>query len=264
LNEEKSTTYPPAVERALRLLDYIAEYAAPLSIKELSEALHIPHVSTFRIVKCMENYGYLRLAHNQSNKFVLGYKLLQIAKKTENSPSIEKVAVPYMQKVAEATNQACQLCVLADGYVKTIEQVLPPNPTITFVTKLGAPVPANLSSSGKLLFSYLPQNQRNELLKKIVPSFRKNTEHTIVEYDDFVAELELTHKRGYAIDNEEFAIGLGCLAYPIYDFYGVPVAALNLVGLFPNYSEPDRLEFLQKNLLDATNAISQKLGYFNV
>lgn len=56
------------------------------------------------------------------------------------------------------------------------------------------------------------------------------TSHTITTPDELRYALELSRKRGYAIDDEECEIGMRCLAAPIYDAGGQTIGALSLSG----------------------------------
>ena len=57
------------------------------------------------------------------------------------------------------------------------------------------------------------------------------------------ANLAAIRARGYAIDDEEHAIGLRCVAAPIFDEHGAPAAGLSLSGPSARLT-PDRLPAL--------------------
>lgn len=56
----------------------------------------------------------------------------------------------------------------------------------------------------------------------------KFTPRTIIRRQDLADELEMVWRVGYAIDREEFAAGIWCLAVPIYDTGGDVAAALGI------------------------------------
>ena len=45
--------------------------------------------------------------------------------------------------------------------------------------------------------------------------------HTITTGDGLLKELEQVRERGYAVDDEELALGVRCIAATIYDYRGV-------------------------------------------
>jgi IclR family acetate operon transcriptional repressor len=56
------------------------------------------------------------------------------------------------------------------------------------------------------------------------------TERTLDTPTRLRRDLELVRERGYAVDDEEHAVGLRCVASAVFDEHGQPVAALSLSG----------------------------------
>jgi IclR family acetate operon transcriptional repressor len=75
------------------------------------------------------------------------------------------------------------------------------------------------------------------------------TEHTICDRDELIAELELTRRRGYALDQEEFALGLRCVAIRV-DLPRLGPAAISVSGPAADYSSAGIKRFLK--ILQAT------------
>ena len=256
--EKQNTIYPPAVVRALEILNFLAENMSPLSLKEISEAMKIPHASTYRIVKCLESYGYIRESPNQSDKYKLGFRPAFMAKMAFDGVDLITVAVPYIKDLAYETCQACQLCALNDSYIITLDQSLPVE-AITIIAKLGESIPINVSASGKILVALLPPNKRRELLEKGWFTYRKNTEHTIIVLERFLAHLEEVSLNMYGTDFEEFSIGIGCLAVPIFDHMDNPIAAIGLTGPIENYRNKLKFDQMLRALNEASDGISKQL-----
>lgn len=47
--------------------------------------------------------------------------------------------------------------------------------------------------------------------------------NSITDFDAFAQELVTVKKNGFAVDNEEFEIGVSCIAAPFFDEYRNPV-----------------------------------------
>ena len=84
-------------------------------------------------------------------------------------------------------------------------------------------------------------------------------EFTITNKKDFLNELQTVLENGYAIDNQEYAIGIGCCAVPICNGLGKVIAALGTTGHWAEYadkSDRDKLIFeLQKTSKQITENI---------
>src|SRR5438445_645028 len=53
---------------------------------------------------------------------------------------------------------------------------------------------------------------------------------TITSAEQLAAELAEIRRRGYAVDREELYLGLVCVAVPVFDRFGAPMAALGVSG----------------------------------
>jgi len=255
---KSNSIYPPALERALSILDYMAENTQPLTIKEISNQMSIPHASAYRIVKCLIDFGYLRESPHHPEKYKLGYKPTYLSKMAFNGTDLVTIALPHLKSLSDKTSQACQLCVLNGGYVITLEQSVPRD-AITIIAKLGEPIPINASASGKVLISRMHKNKRRNILTKVWPSYKENTPYTVTDLEVFLDQLDEISKQSYASDFEEYALGIGCLAVPIYDYLQNPIAAIGLTGPIDNYIKQDVFDSMLNELLTTSNEITNEL-----
>lgn len=254
----KQKDFPPAAMRTLQILDLYMADPAPKTLKTLSEQLNIPFTSLYRIVLCMQEYRYLIEDPTRPNHFRLGYKIAQFSDVAFTEKTLIKIALPFMKQVSSELNQACQLCTLTENGVCTIEQCLPRS-AITYITQLNETIPINVSASGKILTALLPSQEQNRFLKKAALHFKKNTDYTLTDPEEVRAHLALTAQRGYGIDDEEYAMGIGCIAFPIYDSDHKPIAAIGSTGPIDLYRNEDSfqsiLDFLQKTAQEISNEI---------
>ena len=89
---------------------------------------------------------------------------------------------------------------------------------------------------------------------------QKFTSNTITDFPTLLKELEVTRKRGYAVDNEEHEMGIGCIADVVRDADNRAVAAISISTLTVRMDE----NFLVRTipLLHKTaQTISTMLGY---
>jgi IclR family acetate operon transcriptional repressor len=73
------------------------------------------------------------------------------------------------------------------------------------------------------------------------------------------AELEATRRRGFAVDDEEHAVGLRCVAAPVFDAEARPLAAISVSG--PAARIPAaRLEALGALVARAADEVTAETG----
>jgi IclR family acetate operon transcriptional repressor len=98
-----------------------------------------------------------------------------------------------------------------------------------------------------------------ELAAALPAALHRYTEHTLTTRESLVAELAASRTRGFAIDDEEHAIGLRCVAAAIYDELGRPWAALSLAGPTSRFTRA-RIDALGALVRDTAHEVSLALG----
>jgi IclR family acetate operon transcriptional repressor len=89
-------------------------------------------------------------------------------------------------------------------------------------------------------------------------SFAAHNDRTIVSMRRFEEELAATRRRGYAVDDEEDTIGWRCLAAPVLDAAGTPVAAISVMGTTVQITEENAGQ-IGSELIRAAGRISRNL-----
>lgn len=250
-------TIVPAVDRCIRILEFIANSNIPVSAKELAEKLDIPIASSFRIIKNLVERGYLVESVRYEGKYELGLKILYLAEKKIKSLDVRTIAREYMEKLSNETGQTVQLGKLENNAVIYIEQAMSLSP-VKVVGSLYTPIQLNVSASGKVLCAFLSPYKQMEIVENA--EFIKLTENSQMNKEEFRKTLPQIKKQHYAIDLEEYSIGVGCIAVPIFNYKGECIAALGLTGNIEDYVDEQKNIFMKNTLMNAAKSISLKLG----
>ena len=247
----------PAVDRALNIFEYLS-IVKSATIKEISDKLEIPLVSTSRLIKTLVNRGYLIEKKGYSSQYRLGIKMLIFSQIVSEQINLGKISDKYMKVLSDATNQTSQLAILQHGFVMYISQVLPRKP-VSIIAPLHTPVPLNLSACGKVLCAWLGQDEQKLCVD--IAEMIKATNHSIIDKKEYMAELKKTKTLGYALDNEEFEKGIGCMAAPIFDHTGKIIAAVGITGHIEAYKNRETFDNIKELVLKASQNISMDIGY---
>ena len=197
-----------------------------MSLIDLAGELKIPRASAFRIVKALAARGYVTQPKHDG-LYVLGAKFLALGGGYTLFSSLREIANPFMYEAATATGQTVQLGVLFEYQVMYIEQIRVTN-ALTLAVPTYQPYSVNLSAGGKVLVAHLGEDQQSDFLANAI--LLRNTPKSIVEKTAFAREIERVRKQGYAVDDEEFAQGVRCVAAPIFDAAGGVVASFGVTG----------------------------------
>lgn len=246
-----------AVERCIDILEYVANRNEPVSVKEVAEKLNIPIASCFRIIRNLVDREYLEKSSSAADQYTLGMSILGLAEKKSRMLDLRSIARPDMNKLANVTNQTVQLGRLDNRGVIYIEQALPMTP-ISVLGALFTPLNINVSASGKVLCAFLPTYEQAAYVEQA--HFAKMTDKSIMDKTEFKKQLIGVREKWFAIDREEYSIGVGCLAMPLFDYNEKCVGSLGLTGNIGDYTDESSLENLLSNLRAAAKSISLKMG----
>lgn len=246
----------PNLERGLLIIELLSKHKQGLTLSELIDTLDISKSSAFRIVSTLIFKNYLQ-KNETTKKITLSRKLMTLGVSSMNEQSIVELSIDVMRALRDELKESVMLGVIIDKKGAILEQVSSSYPVKLYVEQ-GTHFHLHSSVGGKVILAFLPKEERNEVIKKIV--LKRLTKNTIVSMKAFREELKKVNKKGYAIDNGEDIQGIHCIGAPVFNEYGYPVAALWITA--PHGRLPHD-EFDKKGKIVAQYAleISSKLGY---
>jgi DNA-binding IclR family transcriptional regulator len=230
-----------AVERALNILEAAADRREGLTNSEISHKLAIPKSSASYILRALERRGYLR-RDATTGRYRLGLKILSLGGDARANLDLAEVALPFMQSLQERIHLTVHLAVLDQGEAVYIEKVDAPG-FFKVNTWIGRRMYLHSTSVGKCLIAGMPKQEVENLLHQ--QGLKKRTPKTITSLAKLLAELELVHAQGHAIDDEENSVGARCVAVPLAGVNGVAVAALGVSGTLTQMDEPNLPRILE-------------------
>lgn len=246
-----ATYKAPPIERAFAVLELVGAAPTGLTLADLVEATKLPKTTVFLVVASLRDLGALRL---EDTRYFLGPKIAELGGQAVHHMDIRAVALPHMQRLAEQTGLTVHLGVLGGANVHFIAKV-ETDGFIRFNTYVGMSQPFHLSSLGKAIAAYLPEDELEEALRE--PLVRR-TRYTTTDPVTFRDHLVAVRRQGYAIEDEENEEGVRCIGAPVFDGSG-NVAALSVTAIrsqLPVESFPDTAA----RVMAAADAISAELG----
>ena len=225
-NSKASDGKNQSLVRAMTLLERLSLAPTGMNLTDLSQQLGMPPATTHRLLSTFEEMSYVE--HDSTlGLWFIGLKTFSVGNAFLNRRDFIASSRPYMRRLVEQCGETVNLGVIDDGDAVYVGQVQSPE-MMRVIVKLGSRSPIHASGIGKtLLASMTEKGVSNILQRKGLPQL---TEHTIDNPTDLRKELTHIRKLGYALDDEERAIGLRCVAATIFDENGVALAALSLSG----------------------------------
>lgn len=230
--------------------------SSEIGVKELSLSTGIPASTVQRIVNTLELKNYL-VQNPKNNKYRLGIALYNIAKNyTENLDWIEE-AKTHMQRLLDIHQETVNLAILQGQNVVYLTKLDSPHilrPSLS----VGTYFPACAAAIGRCILAYQPP----EILDRILSApIEARTKNTIIDTERMRTELIKIRQSGYAIEDEEFCIGIYCIAAPIKGYKGRVTAAISTT--IPKYRlDEDKVPIIVKDIMETAKNISEVLTNF--
>ncbi len=245
----------PALERALSILEVLAESRGGLSLSQLTARLGLPKSSTHCILLTLERRGYLR-RHEGTGRYMFGFEVFGLANMALNGMELREEARPYLETLRDNTGLTVHMGILERNEAVLIEKIEPSGP-LKLATWIGKRMPLHCTGVGQALVAYLPEGEIDQWIRQGLLRYNENT---IVSSRKFKEKLALVRKLGHSYDDEEETIGLRCLGAPIRNLTGKVIAAISVAGTVAQINLQN-LPALVSQVKQTAASISQRLGY---
>ncbi len=242
------------VDRALQLLEILAEHPEGMQPKEFESILELNKITVHRLLATLENRGFIE---REGNNYKVGLKLVELSSMKLNNIELKTEAAPYLRKLVHILGLPVQMAILEGNEAVFIEKIESIN-AFRMYSQIGKRIPLYASGVGKILLS---QNTDEEILSELSKvTFEIFTHRTLTSPESVLDEIKEARKQGYAIDNEEHEEGIFCIAAPIYDYRGQIIAAISVGGKELQFITDKRAEHITL-IKETARDISRRLGY---
>jgi DNA-binding IclR family transcriptional regulator len=117
---------------------------------------------------------------------------------------------------------------------------------------IGSRAPLHVTAVGKLMLAELGDTFISAYAERT--GLKAYTSHTLTNKNDLIKDVHQSSNQGFAYDNEEAEIGVGCIGVLIHDQKGEVVAGLSISAPIER-----RKDDWIKLLKEATKTISERL-----
>ncbi len=227
--------------KAIKLLDYFTGDVTEIGVTELAEKSGMLKSSVHNILSTYELCGFVE-RNNQTNKYHLGIKILELSNQLYRNNDIRQIMRPYMEKIVSQVGENMYLGRLYGNEVIYLDAVFPKD-VISGRNMVGIRAKSYCTGIGKAMLAFESEEVIDEVIRGGLKAF---TESTITDGDRLKAELEKIRQIGYAEDNMEHEYGVRCVAVPIRNYEGKVVAACSLSGPSLRFTDEKIEEYSKK------------------
>ncbi|HEY3579347.1 MAG TPA: IclR family transcriptional regulator [Pyrinomonadaceae bacterium] len=244
-----------SVERALSILELLASRNHGLSTSEISRAAKVPKSSTSYLLRTLVGRGYVH-RDLETGQHTLGIRVLSLGGQAMQGMALRELAMPHLRQIVETTRLGSHLAILDHGEAVYIERIESPG-FIKMDIWNGRRVAPQVTAVGKALICQLSREEVQEIAG--LHPVRPVSARTIVTLPHLLEDLAAIRRRGYAIDDEEHAVGVRCVAAPVFAATGEVVAAIGVSGTVSQMND-DHLHSFGKIVQTIALKLSAQLG----
>jgi DNA-binding IclR family transcriptional regulator len=210
--------------KVCRLMEQFRERQS-LGIADLARRTELLPSDVHRILTSLRSFGYIE-QDLETKKYRLGFSLVRLGLTVSRRNQLHEKAHPVLVRLSHRIGAATRLALLDDRELEVflVDRVEGPNDQI-FGDYLGEPKRLHCTALGKTIVAGLSPDLAYSALEK--SSLTRCTRHTITDITTLVQQLDEIRRLGYAVDREESAKGICCLASPLRDHAGNVIGAIS-------------------------------------
>jgi len=239
------------IDRMTALLDALAAEDNGGSLKVLAAETGLHPSTAFRILAALIEHDFV--ARDEQGHYRLGPHLLSLAAKARVGQDVRAMARPEMAWLRDQVGETVNLTVRQGDEVVYVER-LTPNRMMRVEQVVGSRAPLHVTAVGKLMLGEIGAAAIRDYAKRTrLPAYTTNTR---ADLQTLLEDVGASAARGYALDDEEAELGVGCIGALVRDATGAAVAGLSVSAPMER-RRPEWVPLVQ----EAAQRISARLGF---
>lgn len=243
----------PSVKKAFAILSAVSSSKQGLGVSELAKSLKMAKSTVHGMTSALEELGAV-MRDPLTKKYKLGFTLFEIGRSAYSQIDLKTSARPVIEELMEKTRTSVFLGILNWGHV-TILDIVESKQDLKITAPVGSTIPLFAGAVGKVFLASMEAEQASRIIRsKGLPRY---TENSIVDMESYFKELEQVRAKGYAVDDEEYILGVRAVAAPLMGL-GQLRSAIWAVGFKAGLDE-NEMKTLTRETQNAAMTISRRI-----
>ena len=217
-----------SLARGLLVIQSFTPQTPQMTISQLAAKTGLSRAAVRRCLYTLSKLGFAGI--EEGSRYTLLPRMLTLSNTYATSNSLSTSAQPILERMSAALHESFSVATLDGDDIVYIART-----TVSRVMSvdlhIGSRLPAYCTSMGRVLLAYLPVEQLEQYLARVV--LVPHTPRTVNSVEKLRLALRNVRRHGYALVDQEYEIGLRSLAVPVYAPSGRVVATMNLSGSSP-------------------------------
>jgi IclR family transcriptional regulator, pca regulon regulatory protein len=244
-----------SLARGLIVIQAFTQQSPQMTISQLSIKTGLSRAAVRRCLYTLTKLGFA--GAEDGSRYSLRPRMLTLSHTYTTSNTLSTAAQPILERMSASLHESFSVATLDGEDIVYIARTQV-NRVMAVDLHIGSRLPAYCTSMGRVLLAYLPVEQLEQYLSKVV--LTPHTTRTVTSIEKLRLALRNVRRNGYALVDQEYEVGLRSLAVPVYSSSGRVVATVNLSGNAPRLSV---LEMQSRYLTPLRNAANELSAFLN-
>lgn len=249
---ESGDPYIRAVEITCSLIETL-RVGGKMGVSEIAAKMGYAKSTIYNHLVTLEKN---HLVVSEDSKYRLSLHFLEIASDIKSQHGLLHYSIirRKVNELSAETGENARFGNEEHGELINIYQVQR-SPGVSEHFQLSMREPMHCTATGKSMLAFMSQERVDEIIN--VRGLEQKTENTITDYDELMKELENIRKQRFAIDDEERATGLRCIAAPVIENRRYRAVIIGSIGIFGPVSRlsGDKLDEITTQIQQFANMI---------
>ncbi len=240
-----------SLARGLIVIQAFTQQNPQMTISQLSVRTGLSRAAVRRCLYTLTKLGFA--GAEDGSRYSLRPRMLTLSHTYTTSNTLSSAAQPILERMSAQLRESFSVATLdGDDIVYVARTTV--NRVMAVDLHIGSRLPAYCTSMGRILLAYLPPEQLEHYLSRVV--LTPHTPRTVTSIDKLRLILRNIQRNGYALCDQEYEIGLRSLAVPVFTSNGRCVATINLSGNAPRISALEMQTRFLPHLRNAANELA--------
>jgi len=245
-----------SVDRALGLLEALAEAGGEAALTELSRRTSLNVSTCHHLLSTLVNWGYVAKVPGRRS-YALGARVLYLGQACLRQVDLPRRAQHHIDRINAVTGETVHLAILQSDNIVTLMKRDSRHAVRVETGGLGRSDAPHATATGKAMLAWLTEDHIRRILAD--QKMKRFTESTITDFGAFIEELRHVRRNGYAMDREEFQPGVICVGSAIRDHAGAVVGAIS-ASMPAMRATDEHVALVRNEIIAATSALNAELG----
>ncbi|WP_284393674.1 IclR family transcriptional regulator [Devosia yakushimensis] len=244
-----------SVDRAMTIMEALGREGGGKRLTDLARVTQLSLTTVHRLLTTLEQRHFVQFS-TKDNLWHIGRGAFAVGNAFTRDRNFVAAALPFLKTLRDKTHETANLGIVEDHEIVLVNQIQSREINRSIST-IGGRTPLFASGMGKAVLSSYPEDEVRTLIRR--SGMRRVTAKTITTPTDLEYQLGCIKLDGFSIDDEEYRVGVRCVAAAVYDGRDEVVCAISVSGT-PARIPNDRVGTIGRMVLEAAQGLSRAMG----